>query len=141
STVEAWRARAGALGIRLEPGAAGPVPAVGDPRRVRQVLDGLVENALRATPAGGRVTVAAATVGGRATVAVEDTGPGLTDEDLADAFTRGILRERYRESREVGSGLGLSIATRLAARMGGRVVAAHATTPPGARFTLELPTA
>lgn len=142
SAVEAWRARADGLGVRLALDVPDSRPAAhGDPRRVRQVLDGLVENALRATPAGGRVTVAAASAHGRATVAVEDSGPGLTDEDLADAFTRGILRERYRETRDVGSGLGLSIATRLAARMGGRVVAGHAATPPGARFSLELPAA
>jgi len=79
------------------------------------------------------------TAGGTASVTVEDSGPGLSDEDLADAFTRGLLRERYRETRPVGTGLGLSIATRLAARMGGRIVAGHASTPPGARFTLELP--
>ncbi|MDQ1513482.1 MAG: two-component system, OmpR family, sensor kinase, partial [Microbacteriaceae bacterium] len=140
STLEAWRARAEGLGVRISLDVPdGPVAAHGDARRVRQVLDGLVENALRATPADGRVTLNAVSAPARASVGVEDSGPGLTDEDLADAFTRGILRERYRETRDVGSGLGLSIATRLAARMGGRVIAAHASTPPGARFTLELP--
>jgi two-component system sensor histidine kinase BaeS len=142
STVEAWAARADALGVRLEVGgAAGPLPARADPRRVRQVLDGLVENALRATPAGGRVVLTGDHADGIAWLAVEDSGPGLSDDDLGDAFTRGLLRERYRETREVGTGLGLSIATRLAGRMGGRIVAGHAATPPGARFTLELPSA
>ena len=138
--VEAWRARAEAAGIalRLE-GFDEPVEARADPRRVRQVLDGLVENALRATPAAGAVTLVAVRGPGTAGVAVEDTGPGLSDDDLADAFTRGLLRERYRETRAVGTGLGLSIATRLAARMGGRVHAEHSRTPPGARFVLELP--
>ncbi|GAA2752993.1 HAMP domain-containing sensor histidine kinase [Amnibacterium kyonggiense] len=141
SAVEAWRARAEAADITLSTrGFEQTLPVRADPRRVRQVLDGLVENALRATPGGGSVLLEAvrgADVGG---VAVEDTGPGLSDEDLADAFTRGLLRERYRETRPVGTGLGLSIATRLAARMGGRVRAEHARTPPGARFVLELPT-
>jgi two-component system sensor histidine kinase BaeS len=138
--VEAWAARADALGVALATtGLDAPLAARGDPRRVRQVLDGLVENALRATPPGGRVVLSGARLGGTAQIAVEDSGPGLSDEDLADAFTRGLLRERYRETREVGTGLGLSIATRLAARMGGRILAEHATTPPGARFTLELP--
>jgi two-component system sensor histidine kinase BaeS len=138
--VEAWRARADAVGVVLTmAGFDEPVEASADPRRVRQVLDGLVENALRATPAGGTVTLSAVRGQGTAGVAVEDSGPGLSDDDLADAFTRGLLRERYRESRAVGTGLGLSIATRLAARMGGRVRAEHARTPPGARFVLELP--
>jgi signal transduction histidine kinase len=142
STIRAWTARADALEVRLEAtGLDTPLPALGDPRRVRQVLDGLVENALRATPPGGRVVLSGRSAGGMTSVAVEDSGPGLSDEDLADAFTRGLLRERYRETRAVGTGLGLSIATRLAARMGGRIVAGHAATPPGARFTLELPAA
>jgi two-component system OmpR family sensor kinase len=136
----AWRARAEAAGIELRlDGFGAPVAARADPRRVRQVLDGLIENAVRATPAGGSVTLAAVHGPGTAGVAVEDTGPGLSAEDLADAFTRGLLRERYRETRAVGTGLGLSIATRLATRMGGRVHAEHARTPPGARFVLELP--
>ena len=138
--LEAWRARAESAEITLGlEGFDGPVPARADARRVRQVLDGLVENALRATPAGGRVSLVAVRGTGTAGIAVEDSGPGLSDEDLADAFTRGLLRERYRETRAVGTGLGLSIATRLAARMGGRVHAEHALTPPGARFVLELP--
>ena len=142
STITAWEARAGSLGVALRSaGLDGPLPARGDARRVRQLLDGLVENALRATPPGGEVRLEGGSGGGIARIAVEDTGPGLSDDDLADAFTRGLLRERYRETREVGTGLGLSIATRLAARMGGRVVAAHAAAGSGARFTVELPAA
>ena len=134
----AWRARADAADIRME--AAGPLAAVrADPRRVRQVLDGLVENALRATPAGGSVVITAFRTAEAAGIAVEDTGAGLSDDDLHDAFARGVLAERYRETREVGTGLGLSIATRLAGRMGGRVRAEHAATGTGARFVLELP--
>ena len=134
----AWRARADAADIRME--AAGPPAAVrADPRRVRQVLDGLVENALRATPAGGSVVITAFRTAEAAGIAVEDTGAGLSDDDLHDAFARGVLAERYRETREVGTGLGLSIATRLAGRMGGRVRAEHAATGTGARFVLELP--
>ena len=137
----AWQARATALDVRLTTaGTDEALPATGDPRRARQVLDGLVENALRATPAGGAVRLVGEH-GPAPRIAVEDTGPGLSDDDLADAFTRGLLRERYRETREVGTGLGLSIATRLAARMGGRVTAGHASAGGGARFVLELPAA
>lgn len=138
--VEAWQARAEAADITLALEGFGiPSTARADPRRVRQVLDGLVENALRATPTGGVVTPCSVRGDGTAGIAVEDSGPGLSDDDLADAFTRGLLRERYRETRAVGTGLGLSIATRLATRMGGRVHAQHAATAPGARFLLELP--
>ena len=138
----AWRARADAEEVELRTeGFERPVLARADPRRTRQVLDGLVENALRATPAGGEVVLVAVRGQDVAGIAVEDSGPGLSDEDLADAFTRGLLRERYRETRAVGTGLGLSIATRLAARMGGRVRAEHARERSGARFVLELPEA
>lgn len=140
STVEAWRARAEQAGVTLRfEGFDAEDVVRGDPRRVRQVLDGLVENALRATPEGGAVTLLATAGDQVRGVAVQDTGPGLSEEDLADAFARGLLRERYRETRAVGTGLGLSIAGRLAARMGGRVTAGPAEPGPGARFTLELP--
>ncbi len=140
STAEAWRARAEQAGVALTVrGSDDDAVVLGDARRVRQVLDGLVENALRATPAAGAVTLLPTTGAGVRGIAVEDTGPGLSEEDLANAFTRGLLRERYRETRAVGTGLGLSIAIRLAARMGGRVVAGRAASGSGARFTLELP--
>jgi two-component system, OmpR family, sensor kinase len=143
-TVDAWRGRADTAGVALSTSGfdadGGPV-ALADPRRVRQVLDGLVENALRATPTGGTIAILGVRADAWSGVAVEDSGPGLSDEDLADAFTRGVLRERYRESRAVGTGLGLSIAARLAARMGGRVTAGRAQAHGGARFTLELPPA
>lgn len=136
---EAWRAVADSAGVTLRVADdGGTIPARADPRRVRQVLDGLVENALRATPAGGLVLLAGERTGTGAGVAVEDSGPGLTDEDLTQAFTRGLLRERYRETREVGTGLGLSIAARLADRMDGSVTAARSERG-GARFTLRLP--
>ncbi|MFD1722458.1 sensor histidine kinase [Amnibacterium endophyticum] len=139
-TAVAWRARADAAGVDLRQQVPEGVRALADPRRARQVVDGLVENALRATPAGGSITLRSVRVVDRVGIAVEDTGPGLSDDDLAEAFTRGLLRERYRESRQVGTGLGLSIVTRLAGRMGGRVTAARAD-GGGARFALELPAA
>ncbi len=134
--VTAWSARAAALEVAIAVAGTGGV-VLADRRRVRQVVDGLVENALRATPAGGSVTLLLE----RDAIAVEDTGAGLSDDDLRDAFQRGLLRERYRETRAVGTGLGLSIATRLASRMGGAVTASHAAGHAGARFTLRLPAA
>ena len=142
--LDAWRGRADTVGVAITTtgfdGSDAPV-ALADAQRVRQVVDGLVENALRATPTGGTIVLLGFTAAGIAGIAVEDSGPGLSAEDLADAFTRGLLRERYRENRAVGTGLGLSIATRLAVRMGGRVSAGRAHGHHGARFTLELPAA
>nr|MDT0661823.1 HAMP domain-containing sensor histidine kinase [Micromonospora sp. DSM 115978] len=126
----------GAAGV----GPAGGAPAYADPGRIRQVLDGLLENALRVVPPGAPVIVAArpATPDGGGIVEVRDGGPGLTDDDLAVAFERGALRDRYAGVRKVGSGLGLALAAGLVRRLGGRIEAGHAT-EGGARFTVWLP--
>ena len=112
-----------------------------DPTRLRQVLDGLLENALRVTPAG-RPIVLATRPGPGNTIAVDvrDGGPGLTDDDLRVAFDRSALYERYRGVRQVGTGLGLAIVHRLVDRLGGQVEAGHAA-EGGARFTVTLPSA
>jgi two-component system, OmpR family, sensor kinase len=113
-----------------------------DGARLRQVLDGLFENALRVTPAGSPIVLAGRTEswGGHVLTVVEvrDGGPGLTDADLAVAFDRSALYERYRGVRQVGTGLGLAIVARLVARLGGTVEAGHAA-EGGARFTVRLP--
>ena len=111
-----------------------------DPGRVRQVLDGLFDNALRVTPAGAPIVLAARVEGTGAVVEVRDGGPGLTDDDLRVAFDQGALHQRYRGVRVVGTGLGLAIVQRLVARLGGTVEAGHAV-EGGARFTVRLPAA
>jgi two-component system sensor histidine kinase BaeS len=69
---------------------------------------------------------------------VRDGGPGFTDDDLNVAFVRGVLHERYKGVRKVGSGLGLALAARLVTRLGGTIEAGHAP-EGGARFTVHLP--
>ncbi|MDT4938530.1 MAG: two-component system, OmpR family, sensor kinase [Pseudonocardiales bacterium] len=119
-----------------------PFPVVGrlDPVRLRQALDGLLENALRVTPSGARIVLAVRGEGGPLPVVVEvrDGGPGLTDADLSVAFDRSALYDRYRGVRQVGTGLGLAIVHGLVARLGGTVEAGHAP-EGGARFTIRLP--
>ncbi len=111
-----------------------------DPGRLRQALDGLVENALRVTPQGRPVVLAARPQDGYAVVEVRDGGPGLTDDDLGVAFDQGALYERYRGVREVGTGLGLAIVARITQRHGGSVTAGHAP-EGGACFQMRLPLA
>jgi two-component system, OmpR family, sensor kinase len=130
---DAWGGRATNLGVILRV-APEPFELSTDPQRVRQLVDGLVENALRVTPAGAAITIANAA----STITVSDGGPGLSADDLAHAFERGVLRSRYREIRAVGTGLGLSIAARLAARLGG-TISAGAAAGGGAEFRVELP--
>jgi signal transduction histidine kinase len=115
-----------------------PVTVGTDPGRIRQVLDGLCENALRVVPAGAPLVLAVRAAEGTGIIEVRDGGPGFTDDDLAVAFERGELNRRYRGVRQVGSGLGLALAARLVTRLGGRITAGHAP-EGGAMFTVELP--
>lgn len=135
----AWAARCSADGPVLSvelPDA--PVTVDTDPGRIRQVLDGLCENALRVVPAGAPLVLAVRAGESGGVVEVRDGGPGFTDDDLAVAFERGALNRRYRGIRKVGSGLGLALAARLVGRLGGRIHAGHAP-EGGAMFTVELP--
>ncbi len=135
-----WDARCRAVGVRFVLDTQ-PARAWTDPMRVRQVLDGLMENALRVTPAGAPIVLAVRTEpDGRACAEVRDGGPGLAEDDLAVAFRRAELYRRYRGVRQVGTGLGLAIVAALVARLHGSVEAGHAT-EGGARFTVRLPPA
>lgn len=134
---EAWRGHCATLGVTLEV-TAGLIPLTTDGKRLRQVIDGLVENALRMTPAGSSVRIEARTTASDVVIEVSDGGPGLSPDDLAVAFERGVLHERYRRERPVGTGLGLSIAARLVQRLGGTIQAGNAP-GGGARFAVTLP--
>src|SRR5205823_1579746 len=114
--------------------APAPSDAVGDPDRVLQVTSNLVENALRLTPRGGVVRVSAEP----GALVVEDTGPGLSAEDLPRAFERFYLYSRYSSDRPVGTGLGLSIVKELIQGMGGSVDV-ETTSGRGTKFTVRLP--
>jgi two-component system OmpR family sensor kinase len=131
--------RARELGVELSvAGVAGADTdsawGLGDEDRLLQATSNLIENALRLTPAGGAVTVSARA----GEIAVADTGPGLAVEDLAHAFDRFYLYNRYRSERAVGSGLGLAIVKELTAAMGGSV-RAGSRPEGGAKFTLSVP--
>jgi signal transduction histidine kinase len=139
AAAEAWAPRCAPDGPRLRtelPGA--PVVVATDPTRIRQVLDGLCENALRIVPQGAPLVLAVRAEPDAGVLEVRDGGPGFTDDDLAVAFDRGALHHRYRGIRKVGSGLGLALAARLVARLAGTIEAGHAA-EGGARFTVRLP--
>jgi two-component system sensor histidine kinase BaeS len=137
----AWRPRCAEAGLRLRAEVpAYPVWVRTDPGRIRQVLDGLLENAFRVVPAGGPLVVSVGAAPGAGILEVRDGGPGLSDEDLAVAFERGRLYQKYQGLRPVGTGLGLALAARLVYRLGGRIEAGHAV-EGGARFGVTLPAA
>ena len=117
-----------------------PIWCQTDPSRVRQILDGLFENALRVTAPGAPIVLSVRVEAELQTVLLEvrDGGPGLTNADLAVAFERSVLYDRYRGIRQVGTGLGLAIVDGLTRRLGDTVEAGHSA-EGGARFTVRLP--
>jgi signal transduction histidine kinase len=112
-----------------------------DADRAIQVLTNLLTNALRYTPAGGLVTVSAATVGNTVTFRVEDTGIGFAPELGDQLFQRFFRVDKSRSRALGGSGIGLTIARALVEAMGGRIWAESAGPGKGSCFTFTLPTA
>ena len=133
-----WRRRCEPTGVELRLDLPpGPVVVETDPGRVRQILDGLAENALRVTPTGALIVLAVRVESGAALLEVRDGGPGLTEADRAVAFERSALYERYRGRRRVGTGLGLALVAGLADRLGGTATAGSAP-EGGAAFAVRL---
>jgi two-component system, OmpR family, sensor histidine kinase BaeS len=113
-----------------------PAPVGGDPERLRQVVVNLLSNALRHTPAGGRIDVRTCTGNGGAVLEVLDTGPGIAPEDLPHVFER-FYRGAGAEGTS-GSGIGLAVAAELVAAHGGSIDARNLE-GGGAAFTVRLP--
>jgi nitrogen fixation/metabolism regulation signal transduction histidine kinase len=107
-------------------------PARADSGQLRRALINLVDNAVSATPEGGRVRIAARVADGHAVLAVEDDGPGIPAADRERVF------EPDFSTKGRGSGLGLAIVARIAAEHGGRV-RVEENAPHGCRFLLEWP--
>lgn len=110
----------------------------GDRERLEQALGNLVDNAVKYTPPGGRVEVAAEIRGDEVHLVVDDTGPGIPAEHLPRVFERFYRADPARNRAEGGTGLGLAITKHVALAHGGRVEAANRP-GGGARFELVLP--
>jgi two-component system, sensor histidine kinase len=111
--------------------------AVADPARVRQVLGALIGNAVKYTVRGRVEARVSLTAADRIAVEVVDTGPGLSDDELALAF-EPFQRIARVSAGAPGAGLGLTLARQLARLMGGEL-SAHSALGVGSCFTLELP--
>lgn len=131
---QATRARV-ALEVELPP----DLPSVrADPDQVARVITNILDNAIRVTPAGGRVTITAARADSHLRFEVRDTGPGVPRERLPRLFERFYTGDESRSGR--GTGLGLAIAKHTVQLHGGEIWA-ESEEGRGARFYFTLPVA
>jgi len=122
---EAWRPfadRAASRGIGFE-STTNSASINGDPEALRQIFTNLFDNALRHTPQGGKIRVAAQRAGNRVVVRVSDTGSGIGADHLPRIFERFYRVDPGRSRQEGGTGLGLAIVKHLVEAHGGRVEA------------------
>ncbi len=145
-TVANLRAAAQRRGVALELSvpADAEVELVGDEARLQQVVANLVANAIKFTPAGGRIDVEVRSAAGGgdgapATIRVRDTGEGIEPAFLPHVFERFRQADPSTRRTHAGLGLGLSIAQHLVEAHGGRIRAESDGAGKGATFVVELP--
>ena len=125
-------------GVRIEP-ALEPVTVRGARGDLALLVRNLLDNAVRYSPEGGRVSVRLTERDGRAVLEVEDTGIGIPTRDLPRIFERFYRVDRARSRETGGTGLGLSIARHVAERHGARIEA-ESELGRGSTFRVTLPT-
>jgi PAS domain S-box-containing protein len=136
--VENLQVQAGERHIRLALSACRrPLRIQGDPERLQQCLDNVLQNSLKFTPAGGQITVSCRRRGARAVLSVRDTGRGMAPEDIAAVFAP--FRQVERDERTGGLGLGLAVTRGIIELHGGRITATSPGRDLGSTFTIALP--
>lgn len=116
--------------------ATGPVEVRGDADSLRTLVRNLIDNAIRYTPAGGKVDVAVFRAHGAVTLQVTDTGPGIAPGDRARVFDRFV---RLGNSGAIGSGLGLAIVKAIADSHGATVTLGDGPLGRGLRVEVRFP--
>jgi signal transduction histidine kinase len=123
--VDGAAARAEEKQIELVLTADTPLIAHADVHMMRRSIENVLDNAIRHTPNGGRVTIERGVRGGFAWFSIADTGPGIAAEDLPHIFTPLYRSDASRNSRTGGAGLGLSIARNMLRAHGGDLTAGN----------------
>lgn len=138
SVVEDFRARPAAAEHKI---AATFAPMIGplliDPLKITQVLENLIDNALKYTPKGSQIEVSANVRDGMIDVSVRDNGPGIPAADLPHIFERFYRVDKGRSREKGGTGLGLSIVKHIVQLHGGQV-RVESTLGQGTTFYFSL---
>jgi two-component system, OmpR family, sensor histidine kinase BaeS len=125
--------------ISLETEADSSLPDVNaDSYRIVQVFGNLMENALRYTPAGGRIKLSARSLSDGIEFCVQDSGPGIPEVDLPHIFDRFYRGDKSRSREDGGSGLGLAISKSIIQAHGGQIWAESALSE-GTTIVFVLP--
>jgi two-component system sensor histidine kinase GlrK len=125
--------------ITLENELDGTVPPLRvDPERTLQVLRNLLGNAVKFTPKGGRVRIAAQPSNGKVAISVKDSGPGIPAESLTSIFEKFNQGTRHTPYMSQGTGLGLAIAKNIITAHGGKIWA-ESEPGQGSTFIFVLP--
>jgi signal transduction histidine kinase len=137
-TIDQMRLLAVDKDITMEPPVGVHAMAAGDRDRLKQVMVNLLDNAIKYTPSGGRITVDVADTGDSAILAVQDSGVGIDAENLPMVFDRFFRVTTDRG--EIGAGLGLAIVKSICTAHGGSV-SVESTPGAGSIFKVILPLA
>jgi heavy metal sensor kinase len=138
--LEAAARRAQGTGVSMRAGTLDPATVRGDAAALRRAVLNLVDNAIKYTPAGGRVELSLATADGQARIAVRDTGIGLDPAAAARIFEPFVRLDAARTRDTGGAGLGLALVKAIVTGHGGEVVV-ESTPGVGSCFTIRLPLA
>lgn len=137
-SVDAYRDRLAERGILLETQLPVAVEIVADPTRTRQLLHNLLENSCRYVVDGGKVRISLSASDGKAHLVLEDSGPGLTSDQIARLFDRFYRVEQSRTRSRGGAGLGLAICRNIVEAHGG-TIRAEPSAMGGLSISVALP--
>jgi signal transduction histidine kinase len=136
--LESARPRAEVAGVNLELDLSEVPPVAGEPVRLAQLLDNLISNAIKFTPAEGRVHVCLQARNGVVCLEVSDTGIGISEVERERLFERFFRSQGALERQIQGTGLGLYISKAIVEAHNGRI-AVESAEGKGTTFIVELP--